>query len=302
MRTISKSRLSQSPSTLLVRHPDELLTTSSLIKSVLDWKHVDYLPDEGALVGCDYSGTVLEVGPKVTKKWNQGDKVFGFVHGADSVQHENGAFADIIVAKGDLQTHIPENMSFEETSTLGVGLSTVGQALYQSLKLPLPTTPAKESFPLLIYGGSTATGTLAIQFAKLSGLTVVTTSSPHNFDLCKSLGADAVFDYNDPTCAEKIKEYTKDSLFYAFDTITNETTSAICAAALSSKTSQPKVYSSLLSVKDFPRDDVENKYTLAYKAAGEYFKMGPKGPEFPASKEDFEYAYICSYTFHITNN
>ncbi len=45
--------------------------------------------------------------------------------------------------------------------------TTVGQALYQSLKLPLPTQPARHPFPLLIYGGSTATGTLAIQFAKL---------------------------------------------------------------------------------------------------------------------------------------
>jgi len=45
--------------------------------------------------------------------------------------------------------------------------TTVGQALYQSLKLPLPTQPAECALPLLIYGGSTATGTLAIQFAEL---------------------------------------------------------------------------------------------------------------------------------------
>lgn len=67
---------------------------------------------------------------------------------------------------------IPDNVSFEDASTLGVGIFTVGQALYQSLGLPLPTEPAKESFPVLIYGGSTATGTLAIQFAKLYALTL----------------------------------------------------------------------------------------------------------------------------------
>lgn len=80
---------------------------------------------------------------------------------------ETGAFAEHILAKGDLQIKIPENLSFEEASTLGVGISTVGQGLYQSLGLPLPDHPSKEKTPLLIYGGSTATGTLAIQYAKL---------------------------------------------------------------------------------------------------------------------------------------
>lgn len=62
---------------------------------------------------------------------------------------------------------IPDRLSFEEAATLGVGITTVGQGLYQSLGLPLPSKPAEEKFLILIYGGSTATGTLAIQFAKL---------------------------------------------------------------------------------------------------------------------------------------
>lgn len=65
----------------------------------------------------------------------------------------------------------------------------VGQGLYQSLQLPLPNKPSSEKGVLLIYGGSTATGALAIQFAKLSNFTVVVTCSPHNFDYVKSLGA-----------------------------------------------------------------------------------------------------------------
>ena len=67
-----------------------------------------------------------------------------------------------IQAKGDVQLKIPENTSDDDACTLGVGISTVGQGLYQSLELPLPGS-GKAGIPLLIYGGSTATGTLAIQ-------------------------------------------------------------------------------------------------------------------------------------------
>ena len=83
------------------------------------------------------------------------------------MNHDAGAFAEYAIAKGNVQLKIPDSLSFEEAATLSVGIMTVGQGLYQSLGLPLPTQPAKEAFPILIYGGSTATGTLAIQFAKL---------------------------------------------------------------------------------------------------------------------------------------
>jgi NADPH:quinone reductase-like Zn-dependent oxidoreductase len=72
-----------------------------------------------------------------------------------------------------------------------INISNVGQDLYQSLQLYLPNGPARstEKTTLLIYGDSTATGNLAIQYAKLSGLTVVTAFSPKTFDYVKSLGA-----------------------------------------------------------------------------------------------------------------
>jgi len=42
----------------------------------------------------------------------------------NAIQPEDGAFATYLTAKGDLQIKIPENISFEEASTLGVGTST----------------------------------------------------------------------------------------------------------------------------------------------------------------------------------
>ena len=119
-----------------------------------------------------------------------------------------------------------------------------------------------------------------------SNLKVLSTSSPKNFSLCSSLGASENFDYNDPTCAEKIRDATSDNLRYAFDTISLEPTAAICAAALSSKGG---TYGNLLQVKKVPRSDIEVKATLAYTMNGEYFRMGPEGPEFSEKKEDFEF-------------
>jgi NADPH:quinone reductase-like Zn-dependent oxidoreductase len=156
-------------------------------------------------LGSDYSGVVEAVGKDVKKEFSKGDRDFGFVHGCNSFQPEDGAFAEYIVAKGDLQMKIPESMSFQEAATLGAGINTVGQ-VYKNLGLHLPTDPIKSAMRILVYAGSTVTCTLTIQFAKLSGYMVLTTCSPRNFDLVRQLGADAVFNYKDPEAAKKIRK------------------------------------------------------------------------------------------------
>ncbi|KAH6671471.1 hypothetical protein B0J14DRAFT_565141 [Halenospora varia] len=92
--------------------------------------------------------------------------------------------------------------------------------------------PAATPFLVLIYGGSSATRTLTIQYAKFFGLTVVITASPKNVELVKSRAADAVFDYHDPEYSLKIREYTNNSIQYVFDTISTESSFKICAQAL----------------------------------------------------------------------
>jgi NADPH:quinone reductase-like Zn-dependent oxidoreductase len=261
-----------------------LVKTVSVALNPTDWKHIAYHAPAGALIGVDYAGIVEEVGKNVKKAFKKGDRVCGFVHGGNAVQPEDGAFAEYIVAKGDIQIHIPDNLSFQEAATLGVGIVTVGQALYQSLKLVLPTEPIKEPVPVLIYGGSTATGVLAIQFAKLSGYNVITTCSPRNFDLVKSLGANAVFDYSDPNAAAEIRKYTNNNLKLVLDTISLESSAAFCDQAISTEGGD---YSTLLPVR-IERANVNDRLTIAYTAVGEAFTFGELAVG--AKPEDKEFA------------
>lgn len=64
------------------------------------------------------------------------------------------------------------------------------------------------------------------------GLRPITTCSPKNFAIVKSYGAEVAFDYHSPTCGADIKKYTKNSLAYVIDCITEESTMRICYEAL----------------------------------------------------------------------
>ncbi|CAI7606329.1 uncharacterized protein N7487_002918 [Penicillium crustosum] len=249
-----------------------LVKTKAVALNPTDWRHIDFVPCTGATVGCDYSGIVEAVGPRVKKAFKKGDRVAGFVHGSNAVRHNGGAFAQYVIAKGDLQILIPESMSFEAAATFGVGLTTVGQNLYQSMELPFPGDQESESNDtnILIYGGATATGTLAIQLAKLSGLRVVTTCSEANRSFMFELGADAVFDYHDPLVGEQIREDTDDALEFVLDTISTPQSAAICSAAISSAGGS---YNALLDVPS-ARDDVDSHVSMAYDVLGEPYRMG----------------------------
>ncbi|KAF5015224.1 hypothetical protein F66182_13521 [Fusarium sp. NRRL 66182] len=264
-----------------------LVKTVAVALNPTDWKHATFnLAAEGGLLGCDFAGIVEEVGSKVTKKWQKGERIAGVAHGGNLVQPEDGAFAEHILAKGDIQVKIPDSLSFEDASTLTLVATTVMQGLYQkALKLNLPDDPIKSKVPILIYVGSTATGSLGIQYAKLSGYTVIATCSPRNFDYVKSLGADKWFDYNEPNVGAQIREYTQNKLKYAWDTVSEEGSAKICAEALTSEAGAK--YGSILPVK-IPREDIESTSTLMYTVFGEEFKFG-KDSNFPASPEDFEY-------------
>jgi hypothetical protein len=119
-----------------------------------------------------------------------------------------------------------------------------------------------------------------------SGLKVITTCSPANFTLVKSLGASAAFDYVDPRCGEAINEHTKGELYHVLDCISDEASMLICSKAISDDTSQVARYCSLLPIQ-VPREDVVSTFILAYTAVGEAFH---KFVDFPANADDYHFA------------
>lgn len=152
---------------------DEILVrVKHVALNPVDWKSVDLSPAIEATWGCDFSGVVVKIGSRVGEVFSIGDAVCGAALGNNHDDNENGAFADFVVVASSLVFKVPLGMSSQQASTLGIGLSTVGLALNHTLGLPLPQAPgvlpiSPDRPHILIYGGATATGTLAIQMARL---------------------------------------------------------------------------------------------------------------------------------------
>jgi NADPH:quinone reductase-like Zn-dependent oxidoreductase len=76
--------------------------------------------------------------------------------------------------------------------------------LFQDLPATAVFIAPKSGSVVLIWGGSSSVGCSAIQLARAAGVEVITTASKHNFELCKSLGADHVFDRNSESVTDDV--------------------------------------------------------------------------------------------------
>ena len=149
-----------------------LVHTKAVAINPADAKMLDYSAVAGAVHGYDFSGIIVALGADAPTHLAVGDRVAGLVHGMNSLQPDVGAFAEYVPAHADLLLKIPDSMSFEEGASLGTGVATAGLALFHNLAVPASLDnpwdgdSGVDTGFVLVAGGSTATGTRAIQFLK----------------------------------------------------------------------------------------------------------------------------------------
>lgn len=258
-------------------------------------------PTPGAIVGMDFSGTVVSIHPDTKTDLRIGDSVCGNSHGSNPTDPTNGAFAEYTRARPELLLRVPRNLPMELAATLGVGLMTNILALWDPSALHLPATPeapAESPLPVLVYGGSTATGTLAIQLLKLSGLEPVVTCSPRNFDLVTKYGARDKVDYVRPDVADEIKSLTAGKLKYAYDCIVDPASVSHCYKALS-RTGGRYVALEMVPDELKVRRAVKATVVLGYEGLGEDVALsgGYESTADPAKKALVEKHYRILQSF-----
>lgn len=128
--------------------------------------------------GVDLAGTVVEVGPGVTK-FKPGDEVFGSAV---------ATFAEYVRAREDRLLLKPSDLTFEQAATLNIA----GQTALQAVRTHAAVKPGQR---VLIHGAGGGVGTYAVQIAKALGARTTAVTGSRNVDMVASLGADEVIDY-----------------------------------------------------------------------------------------------------------
>lgn len=156
--------------------------------------------------GCDAAGEITAVGSSI-KDLKVGDRVIASLDPYGGQDSRRGAFQLYSLAREAGTAKIPDEISYSEAAVLPLAVSTSASALFQAdtLGLQLPTSERTPTGKVvLIWGGSTSLGACAIQLVHAAGYDVATTSSVHNLNYMKSLGAKYVFDHAKENVVEDI--------------------------------------------------------------------------------------------------
>ena len=145
------------------------------------------------VLGSDFAGEVVAAGPAV-KEFAAGDRVFG------STGFRFGCWAEFVcIAEAGRIAALPTALSFEEGAAITDGGLNALWCLRQA--------GLHKGERILIYGASGAIGTAGVQLARYFGAQVTAVCGAKNFDLVRSLGADAVIDYT-------VEDFTKNGVMY----------------------------------------------------------------------------------------
>ena len=154
-----------------------------------------YPPPPGAsdLPGLEVSGEVVALGQGATRH-KLGDKVMSLVAG--------GGYAQYCIAQDAQAMAVPPALSMLEAGALPETLMTVWHNVFERGGL-------KEGETLLVHGGSSGIGTMAIQLAKAFGSkAIVTVGSKDKADACLKLGADRAINYKTEDFVAEVKAST----------------------------------------------------------------------------------------------
>jgi NADPH2:quinone reductase len=178
--------------------PDEILikvAAAGVNRPDVAQRSGSYPPPPGAsdLPGLEVAGEVVAVGSQA-KRHKIGDKVMSLVAG--------GGYAQYCLAQDAQAIAVPANLSMKEAGATPETLMTVWHNVFERGGLKAGET-------LLIHGGSSGIGTMAIQLAKAFGARViVTVGSQDKADACVKLGADHAINYKTQDFVAEVKSMT----------------------------------------------------------------------------------------------
>ncbi|TBU30550.1 GroES-like protein [Dichomitus squalens] len=191
-----------------------LIRNESVGLNPVDWKIQQwgmFLDNYPAIIGAEGAGTIEAVGEGVTDL-KKGDRVF---YRAVWAVNDRAAYQQYTLADPTSVTKLPEGISFDGAATLPTALASATTGLYShpggGQYVPPWAEGGKGKYagqPLVVIGGASVVGSVAIQFGKLSGFSpIVTTASLKNTALLQSYGATHVLDRN--LSADALREEVK---------------------------------------------------------------------------------------------
>jgi NADPH2:quinone reductase len=141
-----------------------------------------YPPPPGApsILGMEISGTIVAIGEEVPREMI-GQPVCALIAG--------GAYAEYAVAPLGTCLPVPEALSMAEAAAMPETLFTVWTNLFERAF-------AAEGDTVLVHGGTSGIGTMAVALANLFGLTIIVTcGSDEKCEAIRQLGADHAINY-----------------------------------------------------------------------------------------------------------